>query len=71
MWPLRLWTGAELPARRLSTAGLLVVLCVLYPDWYLAALLTLMLDIGSHWAHMYATLLGGASTHKVRRCCRL
>lgn len=50
---------------RLATAGLLVILCMLYPQWYMAALLTLMLDILSHWTHMYATLVAGSSTHKV------
>lgn len=50
---------------RLATAGLLVVLCLLYPDWYMAALLTLMLDILSHWTHMYSTLVAGSSSHKV------
>ena len=52
-------------ACRLATAGLLVILCLLYPDWYMAALLTLMLDILSHWTHMYSTLVAGSSSHKV------
>ena len=50
---------------RLSTAGLLLVLSLLYPRWYMACVLTLMLDILSHWMHMYATLVTGSDTHKV------
>ena len=58
--PLKSWVLC-----RLSTAGLLLVLSLLYPRWYMACVLTLMLDILSHWMHMYATLVTGSDTHKV------
>lgn len=42
------------------------MLSLLYPQWYMVCLVTLMLDILSHWMHMYATLVTGSDTHKVR-----
>ena len=42
------------------------MLSLLYPRWYMVCLVTLMLDILSHWMHMYATLVTGSDTHKVR-----
>lgn len=38
-----------------STAGLLVVLSHLYPQYMLAFLFLLVLDFASHWYHMYAS----------------
>lgn len=38
-----------------STAGLLVILSHLYPDYLLAFLFLLILDFSSHWYHMYAS----------------
>ena len=43
-----------------------MILSLLYPRWYMACVVTLMLDILSHWMHMYASLLTGSETHKVR-----
>lgn len=50
---------------RVSTAGLLVLLCTAYPPWLLLFLLLLQLDIASHWFLMYSTLVAGSITHKV------
>ncbi|KAK9799740.1 hypothetical protein WJX73_006970 [Symbiochloris irregularis] len=49
---------------RLATAGLLTILCMLYPSWYTLFLGLLMLDVGSHWLQMQATLVSGATSHK-------
>jgi phosphatidylglycerophosphate synthase len=37
---------------RVSTAGFLVVLSNLYPDYSFAFTMLLVLDIGSHWFHV-------------------
>lgn len=50
---------------RLSTAGLLTILCMLYQRWYISFLGLLMLDVASHWVQMQATLVSGAASHKV------
>jgi CDP-diacylglycerol--inositol 3-phosphatidyltransferase len=49
---------------RLATTGLLLILAMQYPAWYMACILLVFLDIFSHWFQMYATLLLGATTHK-------
>ena len=51
---------------RLSTAGLLAVLGMLYPRSYMAFLGLMFLDIFSHWFQMYSTFISGSETHKVR-----
>jgi CDP-diacylglycerol--inositol 3-phosphatidyltransferase len=51
---------------RLSTAGLLAILGMLNRQWYFGFLVLLILDIFSHWFQMYATMVSGASTHKVK-----
>lgn len=38
-----------------STAGLLVILSHLYPDYMLVFLYLLILDFASHWYHMYSS----------------
>ena len=57
-------------AGRLATAGLLATLSVLHPRWHFGFLALLMLDVFSHWFQMYATLVSGSATHKVRRPLR-
>ena len=52
------------PPPSLSTAGLLVLLCVQYPASCPAFLALLALDIASHWAQAHAAAASGASTHK-------
>ncbi|GMH35423.1 hypothetical protein BSKO_03291 [Bryopsis sp. KO-2023] len=49
---------------RLSTAGLLVILCMMYQECYVIFLGLLMLDIFSHWSQMYYTLTTGNTSHK-------
>lgn len=49
---------------RVATAGLQLVLAVIYPECYLFFVLLILLDIFSHWFQMYSTLLNGSSTHK-------
>jgi len=49
---------------RLSTAGLFVLLSMMYQDWFFAFVLLLMLDISSHWSQMYYVLTTGKPTHK-------
>uniref|UniRef100_A0A7S2NIS6 CDP-diacylglycerol--inositol 3-phosphatidyltransferase n=1 Tax=Haptolina brevifila TaxID=156173 RepID=A0A7S2NIS6_9EUKA len=49
---------------RASTTCLCVVLGRLYPDWILGLVMLVMLDMFSHWYHMYASLVQGSSSHK-------
>ena len=49
---------------RCATTGLLSILCGLYPKWTPTLLFAQMLDLGSHWYHMYASLLLGLGSHK-------
>lgn len=49
---------------RLSTAGLLAVLGMLYPRSYMLFLLLMFLDIFSHWFQMYSTFVSGNESHK-------
>ena len=53
---------------RLSTAGLLAVLGMLYPRSYMVFLAIMFLDIFSHWFQMYSTFISGSETHKVSFC---
>lgn len=39
---------------RCATTGLLSILCGLYPKWIPSLLFAQMLDLGSHWYHMYS-----------------
>jgi CDP-diacylglycerol--inositol 3-phosphatidyltransferase len=39
---------------RCATTGLLSILCGLYPKWTPTLLFAQMLDLGSHWYHMYS-----------------
>lgn len=49
---------------RVSTAGLLMLLCKTYPNIFILFLSLLMLDLFSHWFQMYSTLVAGSVTHK-------
>jgi CDP-diacylglycerol--inositol 3-phosphatidyltransferase len=40
---------------RCATTGLISILCGLYPKWIPSLLFCQMLDLGSHWYHMYST----------------
>jgi hypothetical protein len=51
---------------RVATTGLLALLCCTYPALHLVFISLISLDIFSHWFQMYASLLAGSSTHKVR-----
>ena len=51
---------------RLSTTGLLTILCMLYNEYHLLFLGLIVLDIFSHWFQMYSTFVSGSSTHKAR-----
>lgn len=49
---------------RLATTGLLMILSMQYPQFHVACIGLVFLDIFSHWFQMYSTLLVGAATHK-------
>lgn len=49
---------------RISTASLLVILGHIYPAHEGVFTKLMVLDVGSHWVHMYATLLLGGGSHK-------
>ncbi len=57
-------------SRRLSTTGLCIILAVLYRQHALLFLGLVALDIGAHWAQMYASLLSRAASHKDVAACR-
>ena len=50
---------------RVSTTGLLAILCYFVPHLQIVWLSLVSLDLFSHWFQMYAALACGASTHKV------
>jgi len=50
---------------RAAQAGLIIVLCTLYPQYLLWFQLSVILDITSHWAHIWAGLLSGKTSHKL------
>eukprot|EP00873_Tetraselmis_striata_P003046 jgi/Tetstr1/423310/TSEL_014008.t1 len=56
-------TVLDMVTDRVATSGLLMVLCIVYPDGLLLFQLLLILDIFSHWLQMYAASLTGV-THK-------
>eukprot|EP00794_Sanderia_malayensis_P014230 gene14231-15714_t len=49
---------------RCATTCLLVVLAYFYPAWMLMFQFLISLDIASHWAQMYSSLIRGSSSHK-------
>eukprot|EP01023_Acetabularia_acetabulum_P066290 TRINITY_DN8936_c0_g1_i10.p1 TRINITY_DN8936_c0_g1~~TRINITY_DN8936_c0_g1_i10.p1 ORF type:complete len:172 (+),score=5.53 TRINITY_DN8936_c0_g1_i10:75-590(+) len=54
----------DMTTDRLSTTGLLCVLCMAYPSQYMIFVALIFLDISSHWTQMYSTLLVGKASHK-------
>ena len=49
---------------RLATCGLLMILAIEYPKWYVTCVALVSLDIASHWARVYVGALVGADGHK-------
>eukprot|EP00126_Sphaerothecum_destruens_P009574 Sdes_comp20537_c0_seq4m15222 len=49
---------------RISTVCLMVTLSIFYPSFAFCFQFLIALDIVSHWAHMYASLISGCSSHK-------
>mmetsp|Transcript_34754 Transcript_34754/g.87394 ORF Transcript_34754/g.87394 Transcript_34754/m.87394 type:complete len:214 (-) Transcript_34754:92-733(-) len=49
---------------RCSTSMLLYVLGILYPDYKVVFLSLMILDIASHYCHMYSSLVKGRTSHK-------
>ena len=50
---------------RCATTCLIMVLCVLYPQYMFWFQLLVILDICSHWIQMYSSLIHGEASHKV------
>lgn len=50
---------------RCALLGLLVTLTSFYPDYRFLLLLSIVIDISSHWAHIWAGLLRGKTSHKL------
>lgn len=61
----RLGAVLDMATDRVSTAGLLALLCKFAPSRHGVWVVLMMLDVGSHWFQMYATLACGDSSHKV------
>lgn len=49
---------------RCALNALVIVTAGLYPDYAFLLILSVMIDISSHWAHFYATLVSGKTNHK-------
>jgi CDP-diacylglycerol--inositol 3-phosphatidyltransferase len=49
---------------RSATAGLCLILAQLYPDYLLAFIGAIALDLSSHYYLIYATILRGSASHK-------
>ena len=49
---------------RLSSAGMFVVLAMLYEEQYMFWFTLLAIDIGAHWLQMASTYAAGMETHK-------
>jgi len=49
---------------RASTTSLIVVLSKFYPERISPLMLLIVLDLTSHFAHLYSTLIRGATSHK-------
>eukprot|EP00112_Aurelia_sp_Birch-Aquarium-sp1_P004993 Seg1566.11 transcript_id=Seg1566.11/GoldUCD/mRNA.D3Y31 product="CDP-diacylglycerol-inositol 3-phosphatidyltransferase" protein_id=Seg1566.11/GoldUCD/D3Y31 len=49
---------------RCATTCLLMVLALFYPKWMLAFQFIVALDITSHWAQMYSSMMKGKTSHK-------
>lgn len=56
----------DMATDRVSTAGLLALLCKYCPTRHPLWVALIMLDVGSHWFHMYASLAVGETSHKAR-----
>jgi CDP-diacylglycerol--inositol 3-phosphatidyltransferase len=54
----------DMVADRSATAGLCVILAQLYPDYLLAFIGAIALDISSHYYLIYATGIRGSASHK-------
>jgi CDP-diacylglycerol--inositol 3-phosphatidyltransferase len=54
----------DMVADRSATAGLCLILAQLYPDYLLAFIGAIALDISSHYYLIYATGMRGSSSHK-------
>lgn len=60
----RLGAVLDMVTDRFCTAGLLAALAALYPRAHAAFTYLLVLDVVSHWAQMYSSLVAGAGSHK-------
>ncbi|CAI2346919.1 unnamed protein product [Caenorhabditis sp. 36 PRJEB53466] len=49
---------------RCALLALVMALCKFFPDWLFWLQLSAVVDIASHWLHLHATDLSGASSHK-------
>lgn len=49
---------------RCALLGLLTVLAHLYPEYMFAFQSSMVIDIASHWIHIWASLMQGKSSHK-------
>lgn len=50
---------------RCALMGLLVILTSFYADYRFLLLMSIVIDMSSHWAHVWAGLLRGKSSHKL------
>ncbi|KAI9218111.1 CDP-alcohol phosphatidyltransferase-domain-containing protein [Blastocladiella britannica] len=50
---------------RSTTTCLLAYLATIYPSWLVLFQILMALDLSSHYMHMYSSLSGGSTSHKV------
>lgn len=50
---------------RLSTVNIFVLNAMVWPNWYLLFLAVMLVDLGGHWVHTFATLHAGKGNHKM------
>lgn len=50
---------------RLSTVNIFVLNAMVWPNWYLLFLGVMLVDLGGHWVHTFATLHAGKGNHKM------
>lgn len=49
---------------RLSTVEILLLDCIVHPQYYVLFTMVLILDLGGHWVHTLASVSAGSDSHK-------
>lgn len=60
----KLGAALDMTTDRCATAGLLMILGIMYREDFFFFVMCLVIDVGSHFIHMYSSALKGSSSHK-------